>query len=82
MGYYFGIARRYQELRRAYLAYALLVPLVLHGLYDFILLVEVDWLLVLFLPYVILLYVTGARKIKRLSDVSVFRPDDGGQEIN
>ncbi len=76
MGYYFGIARRYGELRRAYLRYALLVPLLLHGIYDFILMVEADWLLVLFAPYVVFLYLAGARKIRRLSDASIFRPTD------
>jgi RsiW-degrading membrane proteinase PrsW (M82 family) len=76
MGYYFGIARRYEELRRTYLRYAILVPLLLHGVYDFILMVEVDWLLVLFVPYVGFLYLTGARKLRRLSDASIFRPTD------
>jgi len=48
----------------------------LHGIYDFILMVEADWLLVLFAPYVVFLYLAGARKIRRLSDASIFRPTD------
>jgi RsiW-degrading membrane proteinase PrsW (M82 family) len=76
MGYYLGIARRYKEIRGIHLVYALLVPLILHGIYDFILMVGVDWLLLLFLPYLIVLYLSGERKIRRLSRLSIFRPDD------
>ena len=78
MGYYLGIARRYQELRSSYLIRALLYPILLHGIYDFILMVEIDWLLVLFIPYVIGLYILGMRKMKILSDRSVFKPPTEG----
>jgi RsiW-degrading membrane proteinase PrsW (M82 family) len=74
MGYYLGVARMYKELRGAYLGRALLVPVLLHGIYDFILMVEIGWLLLLFIPYVIWLYIMGMRKMKRLSDASVFKP--------
>jgi len=75
MGYFFGIARRYKELRKPYLRRALWVPILLHGLYDFILMVEVAWLLLLFGPYVIYLYILGNRKMKKLSEVSIFKPE-------
>jgi RsiW-degrading membrane proteinase PrsW (M82 family) len=74
MGFYLGIARRYKELRSNYMARALFIPILLHGIYDFILMVEIDWLLVLFIPYVIWLYVMGMRKMKRLSEASIFKP--------
>ena len=74
MGYYFGIAHMYAEIRKDYLMRALFVPILLHGIYDFILMVEVGWLLMLFVPYVIYLYVTGIRKMRILSDASIFRP--------
>lgn len=73
MGYYLGIARMYPRLRSSHLALALLMPLVLHGIYDFILMVEIGWLLTLFIPYVIWLYISGIRKMKRLSDASIYR---------
>lgn len=76
MGYYLGIARMYEELRGAYLRKAILVPILLHGLYDFILMVEVGWLLSLFIPYVIYLYIIGMKRMKVLSDTSIFRPVD------
>jgi RsiW-degrading membrane proteinase PrsW (M82 family) len=76
MGYYLGIAHMYTELRGRYLMRALLVPILLHGIYDFILMVEVGWLLLLFIPYVIVLYIIGMKRMKELSDTSVFRPLD------
>ena len=74
MGYYLGIAHMYKELKGPNLARALLVPILLHGIYDFILMVEIGWLLLLFIPYVILLYVMGMKKMKELSDTSIFKP--------
>jgi len=74
MGYYLGIAHMYDELRKPYIRKAILVPILLHGIYDFILMVEIDWLLILFVPYVIVLYVLGMKKIKVLSDTSIFKP--------
>lgn len=76
MGYYLGIAHMYKELQRSYLVKALVVPILLHGIYDFILMVEVGWLLLLFIPYVIALYIMGMKKMKILSDSSVFKPLD------
>lgn len=74
MGYYLGIAHMYRELKGKYLARALLVPILLHGIYDFILMVEVSWLLLLFVPFLILLYIMGIKKMKVLSDTSIFKP--------
>jgi RsiW-degrading membrane proteinase PrsW (M82 family) len=74
MGYYFGIAHMYSELRSSYLIKALLMPILLHGIYDFILMVGINWLLVLFAFYVVFLYIFGIRKMKTLSDASIFKP--------
>jgi RsiW-degrading membrane proteinase PrsW (M82 family) len=74
MGYYFGIARMYTELRNGHLIKALLIPILLHGIYDFILMVGIDWLLSLFIIYIIFLYVSGMKKLRVLSDASVFKP--------
>jgi RsiW-degrading membrane proteinase PrsW (M82 family) len=76
MGYYLGIARMYSELRKEYLRKAILIPILLHGIYDFILMVKVGWLLMLFIPYVIYLYVVGMKKMRILSNASVFKPVD------
>jgi len=76
MGYYLGIAHMYEELRKQYLMRAIAIPVLLHGIYDFILMVEIGWLLILFIPYVVLLYVMGIKKMKALSNASVFKPVD------
>ena len=76
MGYYLGIAHMYKELKGPYLARALLVPILLHGIYDFILMVEVGWLLLLFVPYVIILYIMGMKRINQHSDTSIFKPQE------
>jgi len=80
MGYYLGIAHMYTELRGKYLGRALLIPIILHGIYDFILMVEIGWLLLLFVPYVIVLYIWGMKKMKVLSDTSVFKPVEEEQD--
>jgi RsiW-degrading membrane proteinase PrsW (M82 family) len=76
MGYYLGIARMFGELRSSYLSRAILIPVVLHGIYDFILMVQIGWLLMLFIPYVIYLYVAGMKKMRILSETSIFKPPE------
>jgi hypothetical protein len=50
---------------------------VIHGIYDFILMAGISWLLVLFVPYVIYLYFAGGKKLKILSEASIFKPGNG-----
>ncbi|PID91424.1 MAG: PrsW family intramembrane metalloprotease [Bacteroidetes bacterium] len=76
MGYYFGVARIYEELRRDYLRRAFLVPLLLHGIYDFIIMLEVELLLFVFVGYLVYLYFFGFKKMRVLSKASAFKPDD------
>jgi RsiW-degrading membrane proteinase PrsW (M82 family) len=73
MGYFFGIARMYPELKKQYLKLAFIYPFLLHGFYDFILMAQLEWLLILFVPYMIMLYFIGFRKMKKTSDSSIFR---------
>ena len=73
MGYYFGLARFFPERRSLYLIYALAIPIALHGFYDFCLMSEHYFFLFLFLPFVVYLWVTGFRKMKYLSDRSIYR---------
>lgn len=73
MGYYFGLARFFPERRKLYLIYALAIPISLHGFYDFCLMSEHYLFLFLFLPFVVYLWVTGFRKMKYLSDRSIYR---------
>jgi RsiW-degrading membrane proteinase PrsW (M82 family) len=73
MGYQFGLARFYPKERSWRLFLALLIPILLHGIYDFILMSGHPYLLVAFIPYLILLYLFGFRRIRQLSDRSIYR---------
>lgn len=75
MGYFFGIAHMYKEIRKSHLRLAFIYPFILHGLYDFILMTQINWLIILFLPYIGYLYFKGFRKMKIISDSSIFRED-------
>lgn len=67
MGYYLSLAKfsaNYQS-ERLYLRKALLVPAILHGFFDFILLTDVPILLALFIPYVLYLWIVNLRKLNK-----------------
>ncbi len=74
MGYQFGLARFYPAERSRRLMLALLVPALLHGIYDFILMSGHPYLLFVFLPYLVFLWIFGFRRIRDLSRRSIFRP--------
>jgi RsiW-degrading membrane proteinase PrsW (M82 family) len=76
MGYYFGLARFYPGLRQKYLVMAFLMPYLWHGLYDFLLLGQNQLLLLIFIPFIIFFWINGFRKMKKLSDESLFRSID------
>lgn len=73
MGYFFGMARFFANRRPAMIRMALLVPMLLHGIYDFILMSQQQLLLLLFIPFVIWMWRFGLKKMRELSDSSVFR---------
>ncbi len=72
MGYYFGIYH-YMQKGAFYLALAFLSPWFLHGTFNFILLLETEWYLLLFIPYVIFLWVNALVKIKSHLYLSPFK---------
>ncbi len=71
MGFYFG--KSLSNSKRKYLILALLMPILFHGFYDFILMSENYILLLLFIPYLIYLWVNGFKKMKYLSNHSRFK---------
>jgi RsiW-degrading membrane proteinase PrsW (M82 family) len=73
MGFYFGLARFYNKQRIILLFKALFFPVVLHGIFDFILMLGNLRLMILFIPYVLFLYFYGLRKMRNLSDRSFYR---------
>jgi RsiW-degrading membrane proteinase PrsW (M82 family) len=73
MGYQFGLARFYPEERFWRFFLALLIPILLHGIYDFILMSGHPYLLFAFIPYLVFLWIFGFRRIRQLSDRSIYR---------
>lgn len=73
MGYYFGLAKFDEKHRKLRLRLAWFVPIILHGVYDFILFLEIPAYLLIFLPYIVYMWITGFKKMKKLSDESVFK---------
>ncbi len=80
MGFYVGLARFYPTQRKRFLGAALLYSVLLHGLYDFILMAGVPLLLLTFLPFVGFMWYYGLKKIKRLSEQSIFSTNFPEQE--
>ncbi len=76
MGYYFGLAKFFPKRRFIQMTKAMLIPVLLHGIYDFIIMSQVSWWLIIFLPYLYYLWDNGLRKMRELSDSSRFNPDN------
>lgn len=81
MGYYLGIAKfagpRY---RQKYVRRGFIIPVMLHGIYDFILLSHKFYLLILFVPYMLYLWKRGLRNVEELVEFSPFRKGEGEEE--
>jgi protease PrsW len=75
MGFFFGYAKFKINNKMAWKVRALFYPIMLHGIYDFILFSGIQWLLILFVGFVIYLYFIGIRKMKSVSDESFFKTD-------
>ena len=64
MGFYFGKAKFSKEHRLKYMGIALLIPFLLHGLFNYILMVEVNWYVYL-IPFMFFLWGLGLWKVKK-----------------
>lgn len=65
MGYYFSVmkfAGDKKTYQRA-LKKSLIIPLIMHGFYDYILMSQKSWMLVFFVPYLIWMWFFGIKKI-------------------
>lgn len=71
MGFYFGKALIGGKTRNMFLA--LIMPIIFHGFYDFILMSNHPILLLLFTPYLIYLWINGFKKMNYLSEHSKFK---------
>lgn len=79
MGYYLSLAKVYsyqgnKELEKKNLILSIIVPTILHGIYDFCLFSQVDILLLVFFVFVVAIYVISIKKISQLSEQSKSKP--------
>lgn len=75
MGFYFGLARFYPRQQQTLKLKALFIPMLLHGIYDFILFTGIAWLTLVFGSFVVYLYISGLKRIKDLSNQSIYNTD-------
>lgn len=75
MGFYTGLAKFYKKERTQLLIKSLALPILLHGIYDFVLMAGNKWLFIVFVAFVAYLYIIGLKRLKKLSDQSIYRTD-------
>ncbi len=78
MGYYFGLARFNEKKRTKYLWLAIILPILLHGYYDFCLMSGNGLLMFTFLIFIVYMWIDGFKKMKRHIKNSPFkdRPEE------
>lgn len=74
MGYFFAMAKFGAKDRSLNFVKALIYPVLLHGIYDFILMSQNPMLMLVFIPFIYYLWKSGFKKMKMLSNNSRFRP--------
>lgn len=79
MGYHFALAKFGNRNQTLHILLALIIPILLHGIYDFILMVEVEILLLAFILYLAGMWILGFKKMKAHSNASVFKPNEEQQ---
>ena len=75
MGYYLSIAKQYaerndKESERKNMILSILIPTVLHGIYDFCIMSGYNIFLLVFLAFVIFLYVISIKKLKFMAEAN------------
>ncbi|HOY38655.1 MAG TPA: PrsW family glutamic-type intramembrane protease [Bacteroidales bacterium] len=73
MGYYLGRAKFDPAHRRRLILTAIFLPILLHGLYDFILMSGMPYFLIFFAVYLFVLYRLALKRMKQLSVLSGYR---------
>ncbi|MBP7176753.1 MAG: PrsW family intramembrane metalloprotease [Thermoclostridium sp.] len=67
MGYYLSLARFSpdKQSQTKYLNLSLTIPIIYHGVFDFILMANIPLLLILFIPFVVYMWVVNLKKLNR-----------------
>lgn len=73
MGYYLGLAKFSKGSRQPLFVMAFFIPFLVHGIYDFILMVQISWVLTLFFPFLLYLMYKTNGKMTELNNKSIFR---------
>ncbi|MGL5330636.1 MAG: PrsW family intramembrane metalloprotease [Peptostreptococcaceae bacterium] len=75
MGYYISKYKfeKYKFKKREYLIMAVLVPILLHGIFDFILMLRYRWAIIIFVVYIVFLWKTNLDKLDNYALISKFR---------
>ncbi len=73
MGFYFAMAKLERHNRNTMLFLAFAVPFFMHGLYDFILMSGMPYMMVFFIAFVIMLWINGFNKMKKHIESSPFK---------
>lgn len=68
MGYFFSLAKFNIGNRTLNLLKALFIPVLLHGIYDFILMSQHEMFLLIFIPFLFYMWRSGFKKMKELSN--------------
>ena len=72
MGYYLGLAKQYEvagdrSTRKKYLILSIAIPMVSHGIYDFLVMSGSGLLVILWLVFIVLMYIYVIKKIRDVS---------------
>jgi len=72
MGYYLSLSKYTEDikLKSYYYKRSLIIPMILHGVFNFILMAKIPILMVIFIPYVVYLWITN---LKNLTSQSSFK---------
>ncbi len=72
MGYYLGLAKsshlsKNSKLETKYILYSIIVPIILHGIYDYCLFAENVFFMLIFFVFTILIYIFSIKKVNTVS---------------
>jgi protease PrsW len=74
MGFYLGLARFSERGKGKWLLRAFLVPWLLHGIYDFMIMSGHPLLILAFIPFLIFMYRIGLKRMREFNQESIFNP--------
>ena len=76
MGFYLGLARFSIKNKAKWLLMAFMIPWLMHGIYDFLIMSGHPVLILSFIPFLIFIYRIGMRRMKDLNEQSIFNPSN------